>query len=217
MASMVQISRRPTDDQTSHAFVMSRSKCPGFSGSMSQPPPRAGAKPNSTRAHAWTAACGPRGHLFPWSKVVECLIDTGPARPPSASIDRSGAALCEGPTATRCMFRGALAGWVTFMLVCRMCGWVGVLYFFWTLLRHDCPCRSRVWAGLKCAFGFWPDCSLFAMIPTLIKLAYQPVLSCRLIRINIKIRLIANNYNYLPQTLFHLLNILTLKYTFIII
>ena len=49
-------------------------------------------------------------------------------------------------------------------------------------------------------------------------LAYQPVLLHMLIRTNIKIRLTANNYNYLSHNLFHLLNILihTLKYiTFI--
>ena len=54
---------------------------------------------------------------------------------------------------------------------------------------------------------------------TLFKLAYQPVLLHRLIRVNIEIRLIANNYNYLFYVFFHLLNILTniLKYKFIII
>jgi hypothetical protein len=40
-------------------------------------------------------------------------------------------------------------------------------------------------------------------------LAYQPVLPRRLIRINMEIRLIDNNYNYLSHALFHLLNILT--------
>jgi len=50
-------------------------------------------------------------------------------------------------------------------------------------------------------------------------LAYQPVLPHGLIRITIKIRLIANNYNYLSHFLFHLLNIQThtLRYIFIII
>ena len=37
-------------------------------------------------------------------------------------------------------------------------------------------------------------------------IAYQPILLHRLIRINIKIRLITNNYNYLSHVLFHLLN-----------
>jgi hypothetical protein len=47
-----------------------------------------------------------------------------------------------------------------------------------------------------------------------IALTYQPVLPYRLIITNIKIRIIANNYNYLSHILFHLLNILihTLKY-----
>ena len=40
-------------------------------------------------------------------------------------------------------------------------------------------------------------------------LASQPVLLHGLIRINIKISLIADNYNYLSHTLFYLLNILT--------
>jgi len=50
-----------------------------------------------------------------------------------------------------------------------------------------------------------------------VTLAYQPVLPHGPIRINIKIRIIANNYDYLPHTLFHLLNILThtLKYIFV--
>jgi len=50
-------------------------------------------------------------------------------------------------------------------------------------------------------------------------LVYQPVLPHGLIKINMKIRLIANNYNYLSYTLIYLLNILThgLKYLFIII
>ena len=39
-------------------------------------------------------------------------------------------------------------------------------------------------------------------------LAYQLMLPHRLIKINIKIRLIANNYNYIFYALFHLLNIL---------
>ena len=39
----------------------------------------------------------------------------------------------------------------------------------------------------------------------LLKLAYQPVHQI-LIRINIKIRLIANNYNYLSHAFFHILN-----------
>jgi hypothetical protein len=43
----------------------------------------------------------------------------------------------------------------------------------------------------------------------LAKLAYQLVLPHGLIRINIKIRFIANNYNYPSHALFHLLNILT--------
>jgi hypothetical protein len=52
-----------------------------------------------------------------------------------------------------------------------------------------------------------------------LQLAYQLVLSHKLIIINVKIRLKANNYNYLFHTLFHILNILThtLKYIFIII
>jgi hypothetical protein len=50
-------------------------------------------------------------------------------------------------------------------------------------------------------------------------LVYPPVLPHGLIRINIKIKLITNNYNYLPHALFHLLDIIThtLKYIFIII
>ena len=51
-------------------------------------------------------------------------------------------------------------------------------------------------------------------------LAYQPMLPHGLIKINIKIRFIANNYNYLSYTLFHLLNIILthiIKYIFIII
>ena len=49
--------------------------------------------------------------------------------------------------------------------------------------------------------------------------AYQPVLPQKLIEINIKIKFIANNYNYLSHALFHQLSILThdLKYIFIII
>jgi hypothetical protein len=42
----------------------------------------------------------------------------------------------------------------------------------------------------------------------LVALAYQPVLPHGLVRININIRLITNNYNYLSDPLFHLLNIL---------
>jgi hypothetical protein len=51
------------------------------------------------------------------------------------------------------------------------------------------------------------------------KLAYQPVLPHGLIRININLKFIANNYNYLSHVLFHLLSILThtVKYIFIII
>ena len=57
------------------------------------------------------------------------------------------------------------------------------------------------------------------MTSNLSTLAYQPAVPHKLIRINIKINLIANNYNYLSHTLFHLLKILTrtLKYIFIII
>ena len=39
--------------------------------------------------------------------------------------------------------------------------------------------------------------------------AYQPVFLHELIRINIKIKFIDNNYSYLSHVLFHLLNILT--------
>jgi hypothetical protein len=104
-------------NQTNHAFVMSRSKCPAFLGSMSQHP----AKEHNTRAHAGTTACG--GRLFPDQsgrmphRHRACLAIL------CASIDPalSGTALCEGPTATRRMFHGAFAGWATFMLVRGMC------------------------------------------------------------------------------------------------
>jgi len=54
-------------------------------------------------------------------------------------------------------------------------------------------------------------CSLDTLIShvNLTLLAYQPVLPHGLIRINIRIRFIAKNYNYLSHSLFHLLNILT--------
>ena len=53
--------------------------------------------------------------------------------------------------------------------------------------------------------------------PDYVALAYQPVLLHELIKINVNIKIMANNY--LSHTLFHLLNILThtLKYIFIII
>ena len=55
--------------------------------------------------------------------------------------------------------------------------------------------------------------------PDYVALAYQLVLLHGLIKINVNIKIIANNYNYLSHTLFHLLNVLTHtpKYIFIII
>jgi len=55
--------------------------------------------------------------------------------------------------------------------------------------------------------------------PDYVALAYQLVLLHGLVKINVNIKIIANNYNYLSHTVFHLLNVLThtLKYIFIII
>ena len=56
-------------------------------------------------------------------------------------------------------------------------------------------------------FSFWTSYS--SNQKNYILLAYQPVFLHKLIRINIKIKFIDNNYSYLSHVLFHLLNILT--------
>jgi len=101
-------------------------------------------------------------------KAVECPIDTGPAWPSSVhrSIRRS--------RALRFARGRRLQDACSIWRFCWLCNFYGGLWNVYALLilntaEHDCACRSCVWVGLKCAFGFWPDCCFFSMMPSLIK------------------------------------------------
>lgn len=124
---------------------------PAFWGSMSQPP----AKKHSTRvgrAHAGPAACV--GRPFPDQSGRMGSSTPGlPGHP--LCIDRAS----RGPRGRRLQDEWSmtllLAGYLL-RLLCRR-----RFFWFWTLLEHDGACRSCVCVGLRCAFGFWPDCCFF--------------------------------------------------------